>query len=348
MNILIVNFNTQELTDACIMSVNKHTPGCTIYVFDNSDEKPFINTFKNVNVIDNTKGQIIDFDEWIKKYPKATKLAGTTNNWGSAKHTYTIENCINLIQDGFILLDSDVLVKKNLMELYDENFIYVGEVGLQPRSRVKRVFPFVCYINSQFCIKNNVHYFDEKKMHGLRVTGSGDKYDTGAAFYLNAEKFPHKEIKYADYIVHLKGGSWFESYKKIAKNTQKVVIDITPEIWLNHYRYLWDENVEEPVDKEEFVVETKIVEEKKKPIVIKNQKKKLIKKQEPDPVIENVDKKAIVEETKFTPKKTTIEEDKRVVFKRPVHKQQTEHATSVSQVKKFALTGRKVALIKRS
>jgi GT2 family glycosyltransferase len=62
-NIMIVNFNTQILTDICIQSINKHTKNTNIYVFDNSDKQPFINTFGNVTVLDNTNGQIINFEE---------------------------------------------------------------------------------------------------------------------------------------------------------------------------------------------------------------------------------------------------------------------------------------------
>lgn len=61
--VLIVNFNTQLLTECCINSVNKFVPGCKITVFDNSDKEPFSNIFNNVEVIDNTRGQVINFRE---------------------------------------------------------------------------------------------------------------------------------------------------------------------------------------------------------------------------------------------------------------------------------------------
>lgn len=46
--VVIVNYNTQSLTDCAIRSLNKHTPGCRVVVFDNSDRTPFENTFDNV------------------------------------------------------------------------------------------------------------------------------------------------------------------------------------------------------------------------------------------------------------------------------------------------------------
>ena len=344
-NVLIVNFNTQELTDACIKSVNMKVPGCSIYVFDNSDKEPFVNTFSNVTIFDNTKGEIINFEKWLEQYPKNKRSPEATKIRGSAKHCYTIEKCMELIPDGFVLLDSDVLVKKDFSELYDEKLIYIAETHKQNGVNVIRVLPFICWINSKMCKENNVHFFDETKMLGLYVTPKGEQFDTGAAFYLNAKNFPHKEIRYEEYIVHLKGGSWFETHKNFTKRARKIDIKITPETWLKQYQYLWDENFTGEINVEE-VNQNK----EKPPVIIKDFKKKKEEQpvciQEKENVTQEVsDKKRL--EVKFAPKKTTIEEDKRVVFKRPVHKQQTEHATLLSQVKKSTLTGRKIALIKR-
>ena len=280
-NVLIVNFNTQKLTEACIRSVNKFTPGCKIYVFDNSDKEQFVNNFKNVEVIDNTKGQIINFDEWLEQYPDSKKSGEATRIHGSAKHCYSIEKCMSMIDGGFVLLDSDVLIKKDFSDLYDEDCVYVGDAEVQPRSKIKRVFPYICYINTKKCIENNIHYFDETKMHGLRFTITGDGYDTGAAFFLNSEKFPHRYIKYEDYIIHLKGGSWFDTLKTYTKKVHKKDLTISPDEWLEMYRYLWDET---PLD-EVKEIEIKSVNSeqpvKKEPKVVK-----LVKKEEPKPVEE--------------------------------------------------------------
>ena len=250
-NVLIVNFNTQELTDACIKSVNMKVPGCSIYVFDNSDKEPFVNTFSNVTIFDNTKGEIINFEKWLEQYPKNKMSPEATKIRGSAKHCYTIEKCMELIPDGFVLLDSDVLVKKDFSELYDEKLIYIAETHKQNGVNVIRVLPFICWINSKMCKENNVHFFDETKMLGLYVTPKGEQFDTGAAFYLNAKNFPHKEIRYEEYIVHLKGGSWFETHKNFTKRARKIDIKITPENWLETYRYLWDDSVEKEIPEAE-------------------------------------------------------------------------------------------------
>jgi hypothetical protein len=65
--VAIVSYNTPELIAAAIMSLRKHGgQDWRVVVFDNSDERPFTCKMKNVEVVDNTKGQIIDFDkEWL-------------------------------------------------------------------------------------------------------------------------------------------------------------------------------------------------------------------------------------------------------------------------------------------
>ena len=239
-NVCIVHFNTPVLTAHLVKSINKHTPGTNIYIFDNSDKRPFINSFNNVTVFDNTKGQIIDFDKWLKKYPERTKSGGKANNWGSAKHAYSVEKCMELIKEPFVLLDSDVLIKQDFTPLYDEIVCYKGEVIYQPNSKVKRVLPFICFINTPLCREKGVHYFDENYMHGLRVGAIGDRYDTGAALYLLTEKkkAPHREIKVADYVVHYGNGSWVDAAEKMRKPKHIPAMD-----WLNKYKDFWSDNV---------------------------------------------------------------------------------------------------------
>ena len=79
--IAIIHFNTPELTEACILSIRKQGCQWPIVVFDNSSDitipagtngndpkeetiikaRPFRQKMKGVKVIDNTKGQVIDF-----------------------------------------------------------------------------------------------------------------------------------------------------------------------------------------------------------------------------------------------------------------------------------------------
>ena len=248
-NVCIVHFNTPVLTAHLVKSINKHTPGTNIYIFDNSDKRPFVNAFNNVTVFDNTKGQIINFDQWLKKYPNREKSGGKANKWGSAKHAYSVEKCMELIKEPFVLLDSDVLIKKDFTPLYDEIVCYKGEVIYQPNSKVKRVLPFICFINTPLCNKNGVHYFDENYMHGLRVGSIGDRYDTGAALYLLTEKkkAPHREIKVADYIVHYGNGSWVDAAEKMKKPKH-----IPAAEWLNKYKEFWSSGETEKIESVSF------------------------------------------------------------------------------------------------
>lgn len=238
-NVCIVHFNTPVLTAHLVKSINKHTPGTNIYIFDNSDKRPFVNAFNNVTVFDNTKGQIINFDQWLKKYPNREKSGGKANKWGSAKHAYSVEKCMELIGEPFILLDSDVLIKKDFTPLYDDVVCYKGEVIYQPNSKVKRVLPFICFINTPMCKTKGIHYFDENYMHGLRFKGNSDNYDTGGALYILTEqkKGLHREIKVADYIVHYGNGSWVSAAEKMKRPKHMPAVE-----WLNKYKEYWSDN----------------------------------------------------------------------------------------------------------
>ena len=228
-NILIIHYNTPYLTECLVRSINLFVEDAVIYIFDNSTDKPFTAKFDNVTVFDNTKGQIINFDKWLENYPNKKKSGGRDNKWGSAKHCYSIEKCMDLINENFMLLDSDVLLKKDISSLFDDNLLFLGEIGTQINSK-KRILPFLCYINVDFCKKNGIHYFDDNYMHGLCKTGEADKYDTGGAFYIATKNYPHKEIKCDDYILHYGHGSW----KKIGKKPKYTVDE-----WLKIYKKFW-------------------------------------------------------------------------------------------------------------
>jgi hypothetical protein len=98
-NILIIHYNTPYLTECLVRSINLFVKDAVIYIFDNSNEKPFTAKFDNVTVFDNTKGQIINFDKWLENYPNRKMSGGRLNKWGSAKHCYSVEKCMELIDD---------------------------------------------------------------------------------------------------------------------------------------------------------------------------------------------------------------------------------------------------------
>lgn len=229
-NIVIIHYNTPYLTECLVRSINLFVKNAIIYIFDNSDKNPFTAKFNNVKILDNTKGQIINFEEWLKKYPKRNASPGKVNKWGSAKHCYSIEKCMELIKDNFILLDSDVLLKMDISNLFDEKSIYIGETVIQPKSTIKRILPFICYINTKMCLEKKVHYFNDNYMHGLAKKIGSDYYDTGAGFYVAASKFPHKDIKVENYVVHYGHGSWNKKSEPIKYNEKE---------WSEIHKNLW-------------------------------------------------------------------------------------------------------------
>ena len=206
-NIAIVHFNTPLLTECLVKSINKFTPNSHIYIFDNSDKYPFVYRQDNITYYDNTKGQIINLDKLLDRYPNKTPRYWAANKCGSARHCITIQKCIDLIGKNFILLDSDVLLKKDIAPLFDESKIFVGEVG-HANNSYDRVFPWLCFLNVDMMKKHGIKYFNDHYMLGLNTTELCDWYDTGAYFLMKSKKYSHTLIKDNDYIAHFASASW--------------------------------------------------------------------------------------------------------------------------------------------
>ena len=248
-NILIVHYNTPYLTECLIKSINKFVGyNCTIYIFDNSDKLPFTYRQSNIKIFDNTKGQIINFDEELKKYPNHKYSLGSRSKWGSFKHCTSVDKCFDLINDNFILLDSDILLKKNISNLFDNNYYSVGEImewSWGPNKNIypvhKRICPFITFINVIKSKLDNIRYFNDQFMDGLydsthhnnKEQMNKDSYDTGCWFYEKIQKKQIKEIKHEEYIVHFRGGS----YTSMGRNEH-----LTQEQWLNKYKDLYTSN----------------------------------------------------------------------------------------------------------
>ena len=68
--VLTIHFNTPELLDACLRSVRKQMgEQQRIVVVENSTTRPYKNHIPNVEIIDNTKGQLVDFDKRLSEWP---------------------------------------------------------------------------------------------------------------------------------------------------------------------------------------------------------------------------------------------------------------------------------------
>lgn len=204
-NVAIVHYNTPELTVAAIKSLWRNTPDCKVTVFDNSDERPF-SEMQGVTVIDNTKGQFIDFERLLDRFPD--KLP-TPSNWGSEKHIASVEMLFSFFPDGFVLMDSDVLVKKDISEFFDTDVIYAGETEKpQWESHARRVLPMLLWINVPMCNKHDIHFYHEGMV--FHLTQSAFHFDTGGSFITDVERsgLPVKTIKIYNYIEHFGSGSW--------------------------------------------------------------------------------------------------------------------------------------------
>ena len=209
-DVAIVHYNTPDLTEATIRSLNRFSPGCNITIFDNSDTYPFpfLNTFPNVTIIDNTKGQIIDFEKMLQKYPKRELGDRNKSNFGSAKHCKSVDILFKYLPNGFVLMDSDVLVWKDIAPLVDTSKAMVGMEHF--KDGVSLIHPFICWINVPMLSKNKIHYFNGKKMWALTDKSPDNRYDTGCWVYeeIRNKKLPWTNVDIWAYIIHLGHGSW--------------------------------------------------------------------------------------------------------------------------------------------
>ena len=134
-------------------------------------------------------------------------------------------------QEGFVLLDSDVLVKKDLSKLFDSSKIWVGET--EPRIikklniTIRRVKPYCCFINTRMCRENGIRYFNGEKMWKLNAHPIFRWYDTGAWFHEACGKLPHTELSIDEYIEHYGSASFVKDKPE------------SPEAWLERNQHLY-------------------------------------------------------------------------------------------------------------
>lgn len=231
--VLIIHYNTPQLTAAAVRSLWKHTPDACVTVFDNSDRRPFAVhnaqlaacNPQRLRIVDNTKGQIVDWDKWLALFPG--RMPCPENNYGSAKHCYSVEVCMDLFPDGFVLMDSDVLVKRDIADIIDTSVAWSGQVHINTKRfgvSVRRIVPFVCWINTPMLRRYGIRFFNPDKMWKLSRVSPNCYYDTGAWLYEATVGLGNRRISVKDYVEHYGGGSWRQN---------------TPEAWLDSFRSLW-------------------------------------------------------------------------------------------------------------
>lgn len=239
--IAIINFNTPELTEACILSIRKHGGrDYRVVVFDNSNERPFRIQMPGVEVIDNTHGQVVNFDERLKAFPDRDASIGCAQgcDYGSAKHMMTVQKLWELLPDGFVLVESDILLKRDIEEFFDPTHsVYGYWQKAQPHNPfgIGRMLPMLCWMNVPLLTKYGAKYFDPQRTYGLLPGGRQNRnnwYDTGAVLLediiKNRPNLVGRHCDIRDYVVHFGSGSW-------RNNNLKAQAE-----WLKQYRKLWE------------------------------------------------------------------------------------------------------------
>ena len=257
--IAIIHFNTPELTECCIMSIRKQGCYWPVVVFDNSADitapagtngndpkedtiikaRPFRRKMKGVKVIDNTKGQVINFEQFLSLYPDRNPQLGVYKSsvWGSAKHIVTVQKLWEFLPDGFILVESDTLVKRDITELWKEQYSFCGYVQRNQngnRFKVPRILPMLCYMNVPKLTKEGARYFDPDRCWGLKADANlrGNWFDTGACLLDDVLRMRprlvglHVDIRL--FIEHYGGGSWHQG------DLQR------QSAWLKQHEALWE------------------------------------------------------------------------------------------------------------
>ena len=265
--VIIINFNTPELTEAAILSLRKHGgQDYEVTVVDNSQDvdypdsdrikgmkmkaRPFTKQMEGVRVVDNTRGQLVNIDAELEKYTHNMPWYRTYNNWGSVRHMITIQALFDLMPDGFLLMESDVLLKRSVDFMFRPDLCCVGFIHEQKYNmyHIERMVPFLCYINPRKCREAGVQYYDPNRCWMLK----GDRndrnnwYDTGASFIedIKRNKPRSRGIKlsrdfFLSMIEHLGAGSWKDDSRRDGMTTATE--------WLLKNRQLWmPEHFERP------------------------------------------------------------------------------------------------------
>lgn len=244
-DILIVNFNTPELVEAAILSLRKHGgENYDVVVFDNSDSRPFTKKMERVKVLDNSLGQLIDLDAEIRKFPERSRNMGSacSGDFPSARHMLSVQWYMdNFDGEGFLLMDSDILVRENIDFMFWEGQCAVGHVQTWERAgnpgKKDRLVPLLCYIGVRKCKECGVRYFNPDMTFALHKDGEANTenwYDTGSSFLYEIRSHKNgacgKQIDIRELMYHFGSASW--------KNT-----GLQGQLeWLESYANLWKPN----------------------------------------------------------------------------------------------------------
>lgn len=191
MKYLIVNYNTSLLVNALINNIQLFDKNSDICVFDNSDKCVFTTEYANTTILDNTNNNLLNFDtEWRK----ITQLENKNN--GSWKHAMSVEWFFEYCDEPFVLLDSDVIIKKDISNIIRTDILFAGDVVCN------RVLPMCIYINTPLCKAEKKRFFD-----GVTICPFKE-VDTGYYFRNVCANGPILKFNMFEYIYHLGGASY--------------------------------------------------------------------------------------------------------------------------------------------
>ena len=252
--VCIVHYNTPELTKAAVLSIRKQGGGdYRVVIFENScdaklahgesrEARPFARLLSDeqtrkalgeVEIIDNSRGQLVDFDKELAKWPrKRNDVESRSAHFGSAKHMMSVEWLVQNMDAPFILCDSDILLKQPIDDMFDETVTAVGHVdnGWQNPEGVQRLMPMLCYINAPECRRLGIHYYDGGRCWAILNGKKNCWYDTGASFLEDIRNHPEgklRQVNIIERIEHL----WSASWKKEKEAEGRM--------WLNKHADLW-------------------------------------------------------------------------------------------------------------
>ena len=222
-NVLIVNFNTPEMVEAAILSLRKHGgEAYEVTVFDNSDSRPFTKKMQRVSVLDNSLGQLIDLDAEIRKFPERSRRMGNAHvgDFPSVRHMLSVQWYMDHFDgEGFLLMDSDILIRTNVDFMFWEGQCAVGHVQTWERAgnpgQKDRLVPILCYIGVKKCKECGVRYFDPDRTFALHKDGEANAenwYDTGSSFLYEIRSHKNgacgKGIDIRELMFHYGSASW--------------------------------------------------------------------------------------------------------------------------------------------
>lgn len=221
-NVAIVHYNTPELTEAAILSLRKHGgEDYQVYIFDNSDERPFTRKMKGVKIFNNRKGKYIDFDKELEKYPERDDKVGCSHGciYGSDKHMMSVQKLWDLIPDGFLLMDSDILIRQDVDWMFQYDECVVGHILTYQVLQKDRLAPQLLWINVPMCKAGGAVFFDPDRAWALhKGTDNRNYWDTGGALLDDIRRLKPqchgKKIDIRPLMIHYKAGSWHRNDKE--------------------------------------------------------------------------------------------------------------------------------------